>query len=122
MHATTTAFPSCLGQRIAKRAYIDGSHKWRGACKAMGIMPDVAAPHRPQTNGVAEMAVRRVFEGTRAVLLASGLPHRRWADVARCCCFSRNARGPADKDFAPHQLCHKAELKGSLISFGALVH
>ncbi len=55
-HATTTAL-RCV-QCSAKRACIDGSQELKGACKAMGILPDVATPHRPQTNGVAERAVR----------------------------------------------------------------
>ncbi len=64
IHATTTEFQSFLGQCSAKREYIDGSQELKGACKAMGIVPDVATPHRPQTNGVAERAVRMVLEGT----------------------------------------------------------
>ncbi len=75
-HATTTAFRAFLGHCSAKRACADGFQELTGACKAMGIVPDIATPHRPQTNGVTERAVRRVLEGTRAVLLASGLPHR----------------------------------------------
>ena len=63
-HATTTAFKMFLGQCSATRAYIDGSQELKGACKAMGIVQDDATPHRPQTNGVAERAVRRVLEGT----------------------------------------------------------
>jgi hypothetical protein len=74
-HVTTTTFRKLVGQCIAMRAYIDGSQELKGACKALGILRDVATPRRPQTNGVAERAVRRVLEGTRALLLARGLLH-----------------------------------------------
>ena len=33
----------------------------------------MSTPHRSETNGIAERAVRRVEEGTSAVLLQSGL-------------------------------------------------
>ena len=36
------------------------------------------------TNGIAERAVRRVKEGTSAVLLQSGLDNERWADSMEC--------------------------------------
>ncbi len=78
-------------------------------------MADVAMPHRPQRNGVAERAVRRALEGTPAVLWASGLPHRGCADVARFFCFMRIAKDSADKDLDPHQLRHKGEFKGRLV-------
>jgi hypothetical protein len=52
-----------LGQRSAKRVCIYGSQELKGACKAMGVLADFAMPHRPQTNGVAERAARRVLEG-----------------------------------------------------------
>ena len=39
-----------------------------------------STPHRSETNGIAERAVRRVKEGTSAVLLQSRLDERWWAD------------------------------------------
>ena len=63
-------------------------------------------------------------EGTRAVVLQSGLPHRWWAEAAKCFCFLRNACDPAtDKStITPYQLRHLAEFKGKIIPFGALIH
>ena len=40
--------------------------------------------HRSETNGIAERAVRRVKEGTSAVLLQSGLDEKGWADSMEC--------------------------------------
>ena len=43
--------------------------------KPVKIFPGIIArltPHRSETNGIAERAVRRVKEGTSAVLLQSG--------------------------------------------------
>ena len=46
--------------------------------------------HRSETNGIAERAVRRVKEGTSAVLLQSGLDERWWSDSMECYCYLRN--------------------------------
>ena len=43
-----------------------------------------------ETNGIAERAVRRVKEGTSAVLLQSGLNESWWADSMECYTYLRN--------------------------------
>ena len=45
---------------------------------------------RSETNGIAERAVRRVKEGTSAVLLQSGLDNGWCADSTECYCYLRN--------------------------------
>ena len=53
----------------------------------MKISPGIictSTPHRSETNGIAERAVRRVKEGTSAVLLQSGLNESWWADSMEC--------------------------------------
>ena len=52
----------------------------------------MSRPHRSETNGIAERAVRRVKEGTSAVLLQSGLDDKWWADSMECYCYLRNIR------------------------------
>ena len=42
------------------------------------------------TNGIVERAVRRVTEGTFAVLLQSGLDEKWWADSMECKTYLRN--------------------------------
>ena len=42
------------------------------------------------TNGIGERAVRRVKEGTSAVLLQSGLNENWWADSLECYTYLRN--------------------------------
>ena len=49
-----------------------------------------STPHRSETNGIAERAVRRVKEGTSAVLLQSGLNESWWADSMECETYLRN--------------------------------
>ena len=49
-----------------------------------------STPHRSETNGIAERAVRRVKEGTSAVLLQSGLNESWCADSMECYTYLRN--------------------------------
>ena len=51
-----------------------------------------SAPHRSETNGIAERAVLRVKEGASAVLLQSELDDRWWSDSMECCCSLRNVQ------------------------------
>ena len=55
-----------------------------------GIIHCTSTPHRSETNGIAESAVRRVKEGTSAVLLQSCLGNEWWADSMECYCCLRN--------------------------------
>ena len=50
------------------------------ACEDLSWNHCTSTPHRSETNGVAERAVRRVKEGASAVLLQSGLNESWWAD------------------------------------------
>ena len=47
---------------------------------------------RSEINGIAERAVRRIREGTSAVLLQSGLDEKWWADSMECYCSLRNVQ------------------------------
>ena len=64
---------------------------WNSA-KLVKIFPGIIArsPHRSETNGIAGRAVRRVKEGTSAVLLQSGLNESWWADSMECYTYLRN--------------------------------
>ena len=68
-----------------------------------------STPHRSETNGIAERAVRRVKEGTSAVLLQSGLNESWWADSMECYTYLRNVtdllsdgKTPYERRFGKH--------------------
>ena len=59
--------------RNPKVIHTDNSLEFGKACEDLSCNHCTSTPHRSETNGIAERAVRRVKEGTSAVLLQSGL-------------------------------------------------
>ena len=76
--------------RKPKVIYTDNSLEFGKACEDLFFNHCTSIPHRSETNGIAERAVRRVKEGTYAVLLQSGLDENWWADSIKCCTYLRN--------------------------------
>ena len=76
--------------RKPKVIYTDNSLEFGKACEDLSWNHCTSTPHRSETNGIAERAVRREKEGTSAVLLQSSLDNEWWADSMECYCFLRN--------------------------------
>ena len=70
--------------------YTDNSLEFGKACEDLSLNHCTPTPHRSETNGIAERAVRRVKEGTSAALLQSGLNEKWWADSMECFTYLRN--------------------------------
>ena len=77
-------------ERKPKVIYTDNSLEFGKACEDLSWNHCTSTPHRSETNGTAERAVRRVKEGTSAVLLQSGLNESWWADSMECYTYLRN--------------------------------
>ena len=74
--------------RKPKVIYTDGSLEFGKSCEELSWNQCTSTPHRSETHGIAERAIRRVKEGTSAVLLHSGLGHECWGilwNVAAIC-------------------------------------
>ena len=80
-----------------------------------------STPHRSETNGIAERAVRRVKEGTSAVLLQSGLNESWWADSMECYTYLRNVTDLLSDGKTPYERRFGQPFKGPIIPFGSLV-
>ena len=92
--------------RKPKFIYTDNSLDFGKACEDLCWNHCTSTPHRSETNGIAERAVRRVKEGTSAVLLQSGLDENCWADSMECYAYLRNftdllyhGRTPCERHF-----------------------
>ena len=69
--------------------HTDHTFEFGKSCEELSWNHFTSTPHRSQTNGIAERAVRRVKEGTSAVPLQSGLDKEQWADSMECNCYLR---------------------------------
>ena len=76
-------------ERKPKVIYTDNSLEFGKSCE-LPWNHGTSTPHRSETNGIAERAVRRVKEGTSAVLLQSGLDENWWADSMERFSYLRN--------------------------------
>ena len=74
--------------RKPKVIYLDNSLEFGKSCEDLSWNHPTSTLHRSETNGIAERAVRRVKEGTSAVLLRSGLGKKWWADSMECYRYS----------------------------------
>ena len=77
-----------------------------------------STPHRSETNGIAERAVRRVKEGTSAVLLQSGLNENWWADSMKCYCYLRNVTDLLSDGKTPYERRFGQPLNGPIFPCG----
>ena len=73
-------------ERNPKVIYTDNSLEFGKACEDLSWNHCTSTPHRAETNGIAERAVRRVS----AVLLQSGLNESWWADSLESYTYLRN--------------------------------
>ena len=72
--------------RKPKVIYSEYSLEFGKGCFDLSRNHCTSNPHRSDTNGNAERAVRRIEEGMCGVLLQSGLDENRWADSMECYC------------------------------------
>ena len=107
--------------RNPKVIFSGNSLEFGKACEDLSWNHCMSTPHRSETNGIAERAVRRVKEGTSAVLLQSGLNESWWADSMECYTYLRNVTGLLSDGKTPNERRFGQPLKGPIIPFGSLV-
>ena len=77
---------------MPKVIYTDNSLGFGKSCEDLSRNHRTSAPHRSETNGIPGRAVRRIKDGTSAVLLQSGLDDKWWADSMECYCYLGNVQ------------------------------
>ena len=107
--------------RRPKVIYTDSSLEFGKSCEEFSWNHCASTPHGSETNGIAERAVRRVKEGTSAVLLQSGLGIEWWADSMECNCHLRNIQDKLSDGKTPYERRFGMPFNGPVIPFGAMV-
>ena len=107
--------------RKPKVIYSDNSLEFGRACEDLSWNHCASTPHRSETNGNAERAVRRIKEGTSIVLLQSGLDEKWWADSIQCYCYLRKIQDLLSDGRTPYERGFGESLKGPIIPFGLSV-
>ena len=108
-------------ERKPKVIYTDNSLEFGKACEDLSCNHCTSTPHRSETNGAAERAVRRVKEGTSAVLLQSGLNESWWVDSMECYTHLRNVTDLLSDGKTPYERRFGKPFKGRNVPFGLLV-
>ena len=107
-------------ERKPKVIYTDNSLEFGKACEDLTWNHCTSTPHRSETNGIAERAVRRVKEGTSSILLQSGLNESWWADSMECHTYLRNVTDLLSDGKTPDKRRFGQPLNGPIIPFGSL--
>ena len=107
--------------RKAKVIYTDTSLECGKSCEELSWNRCTSTPHRSQTIGIVDSAVRRVKEGTSAVLMQSGLGNEWWAASMECCCYLRNIQDFLSDGKTPYERRFGIPFDGPVIPFGAMV-
>ena len=86
-------YESCSRRRKSQKSSIlTISFQFFKACEELSWNHCTTTLHRSDKNGIAARAVRRIEEGSSAVLLQSGLDEMWWADSMECYCYLRNVQ------------------------------
>ena len=104
-----------------KVLYTDNSLEFGKACEDLSWNHCTSTPHTSETIGIAERAVRRVKEGTSAVLLQSGMNENWSADSMECYTYLRNIQDLLSDGKTPYERRFGQPFKGPIIPFGSLV-
>ena len=107
--------------RKPKVIYTDNSLEFGKACEELSWNHCTSTPHRSETNGIAERAVRRVKERTSVVLLQSGLDNEWWAGSMECYCYLRNIQDLLSDGKTRYERLFGMPFNGPAIPFGAMV-
>jgi len=99
--------------------YTDNSKEFEKAMEDLQVPHDTSTPYRPQTNGVADRAVRRVKEGTSAALVQSGWDECWWDYAMHRYCMLRNIVDTLANGHTAYHNRFGIDFPGPLIPFGA---
>ena len=107
--------------RKPKVIYTENSLEFGKAFENLSWNHCTSTPHRSETHGIAVRPVRKIREGSSAVLLQSGLSESWWADSMECYSNLRNVTDLLSDGKTPCERRFGQPLEGPIIPFGSLV-
>ena len=116
-----TNFRKHKGYRKPKVIYTDNSLEFGKACEDLSWNHCTSTPHRSETNGIAGRAVRRVKEGTSAVLLQIGRDENWWAESKECYTYLRNVQDLLSDGKTPYERRFGQPFEGPIVPFGSVI-
>ena len=96
-------------------------HEFGKSCDALSWNHCTQRHTDRKQNGIAERALRRVREGTSAVMWRSGLENEWWADSMECYYYLRNIQDLLSGGKTPYERRFGMPFNGSVIPSGAMV-
>ena len=118
---TKWAIREYKGNRNIQLLYTDGAPEIIRAARELDILHRTSTPGVPQNNCVIEREVQECIRGTRALLLAAGLPTAFWVQAAETFAFNKNITKGRDGD-SPYGKTNGVEYKGMRIPFGSKIY
>ena len=112
---------SCSRRGNQKSFYTDNSLEFGKACEDLSWNHCTSTTHRSETDGIADRAVRRIKEGTSAVLLPSGLDDKWLAESVECFTYLRNIQDLLSDGETPYERRFGEPFKGPIIPFGSMI-
>ena len=94
------------------------SQEFGRSCEELSWNHRTSTHHRSETHVISERAVRRIKEGTSAVLLQSGSDEKWRADSLACCYYLRNVQDLLADGKTLYEKRFGEPLKGPVIRFG----
>ena len=99
----------------------DNALEFGKACEDLSWNHCTSTPHRSETHGIAERAVRRLKEGTSAMPLQSGVDNEWWVDSMEFYSYLRHIQDLLFDGKTPYERRFGMPFNGPVIPFGALV-
>ena len=118
-HREACKFPE--PDRKPRVIHTDNFLEFGKACEDLSWNHCTSTPHRSETKEIAQRAVRRVKQGTSAVLLQSSLNESWWADSMECYTYLRNVTEPLSGGKMPYERRFGQPSEGPIIPFGSVV-
>ena len=116
-HETEEVCQNSWSRRTGRKLYFPTTRWILGQDVKISWNHRTSTPHRSETRGIAERAVRR-----ERVLLQSGIDEKWWSDSMERYCYLRNVQDLLADGRTPHEIRLGEPVKRPVIAFGSMIY